>query len=66
MLDEVRAHTHVLTPGRYVGAVADEDDGEAFDQKMLRLVTTLREQQEEGRSLDEAMSLSMSQLGYGR
>ncbi len=40
-LDEVRAHGHVLTPGRYVGAEAVEDDGEPFEDKMRRLVTTL-------------------------
>ena len=39
-LDEVRKHGHVLTPGRYVGAEAAEDDGESFDEKMTRLVAT--------------------------
>jgi type I restriction enzyme M protein len=33
-LDEIRKHGHVLTPGRYVGAEAQEDDGEAFEDKM--------------------------------
>ena len=28
VLEEVRKHGHVLTPGRYVGAEAQEDDGE--------------------------------------
>ena len=37
-LDEVRKHGHVLTPGRYVGAEAPEDDGEPFEDKMKRLV----------------------------
>jgi type I restriction-modification system DNA methylase subunit len=27
-LDEIRAHGHVLTPGRYVGAADIEDDGD--------------------------------------
>ena len=26
--DDIRNHGHVLTPGRYVGAKAEEDDGE--------------------------------------
>ena len=30
-LDDIRKHGHVLTPGRYVGAEAAEDDGEPFD-----------------------------------
>jgi type I restriction enzyme M protein len=43
-LDEIRQHGHVLTPGRYVGAEAIEDDGEPFDEKMQRLTATLKEQ----------------------
>ena len=46
-LDEVRRHGHVLTPGRYVGAEPQEDDGEPFEDKMKRLVVQLREQQAE-------------------
>lgn len=40
-LDEVRAHGHVLTPGRYVGAAAMQDDGEPFAEKMDRLTERL-------------------------
>ena len=29
-LEEMRKHGHVLTPGRYVGAAPQEDDGEPF------------------------------------
>jgi type I restriction enzyme M protein len=36
-LEEIRAHGHVLTPGRYVGAPPGEDDGEPFEQKLERL-----------------------------
>ena len=43
-------HGHVLTPGRYVGAEAVEDDGEPFDDVMARLVETLRGQQAEAAS----------------
>ncbi len=46
-IDEIRAHGHVLTPGRYVGAEEVEDDGEPFEEKMERLTATLREQQAE-------------------
>ena len=44
-LEEIRKHGHVLTPGRYVGAEAQEDDGEPFEEKMTRLVARLREQE---------------------
>jgi type I restriction enzyme M protein len=64
-LEEVATHGHVLTPGRYVGAEAAEEDGEPFDEKMRRLATTLREQQQEAARLDAAISANLKGLGYG-
>ena len=64
-LDEVRKHSHVLTPGRYVGAEAQEDDGEPFEDKMKRLVAQLREQQAEAAKLDAAIAANLKELGYG-
>jgi very-short-patch-repair endonuclease len=64
-IDEIRKHGHVLTPGRYVGAEAAEDDGEPFDEKMKRLTATLREQQAEAAKLDEAIARNLKDLGYG-
>ena len=64
-LDDVRAHGHVLTPGRYVGAEAAEADGEPFDEKMKRLSALLREQQAEATRLDEAIAANLKELGYG-
>ncbi len=43
-LDEVRGHGCVLTPGRYVGATAQEEASEPFIEKLVRLTTTLEEQ----------------------
>jgi type I restriction enzyme M protein len=40
-LAEIAEHGHVLTPGRYVGAEAVEDDDEAFAEKMARLTEQL-------------------------
>jgi hypothetical protein len=64
-LEEVRKHGHVLTPGRYVGAEAQEDDGEPFEEKMRRLTATLREQQAEAAKLDAAIAANLKKLGYG-
>src|SRR5437879_6910575 len=64
-LDEIRKHGHVLTPGRYVGAEAAEDDGEPFEEKMQRLTATLREQMAEARKLDAAIEANLRELGYG-
>lgn len=65
-LEEVRKHGHVLTPGRYVGAEAQQDDGEPFDEKMKRLVATLREQQAEAVKLDDAIAANLKELGFWR
>jgi type I restriction enzyme M protein len=64
-LEEVRKHSHVLTPGRYVGAEAQEDDGEPFEEKMKRLTATLREQQAEAAKLDAVIAANLKELGYG-
>jgi len=64
-LDDIRTHGHVLTPGRYVGAEAAEDDGEPFEDKMKRLTVTLCEQQKEAAKLDAAIAANMKELGYG-
>ena len=64
-IEEVRKHDHMLTPGRYVGAEAQEDDGEPFDEKMKRLVAQLREQQKEGARLDAAIEANLESLGFG-
>ena len=64
-LDDIRKHGHVLTPGRYVGAEAQEDDGEPFGEKMQRLVAQLREQQTEAAKLDAAIAANLTGLGYG-
>ncbi|HRB16170.1 MAG TPA: SAM-dependent methyltransferase, partial [Nitrospira sp.] len=63
-LDEILKHGHVLTPGRYVGAEAVEDDGEPFEQKMTRLTKTLQEQQAEAEKLDDAIVVNLQALGF--
>ena len=64
-LEEIRRHGHVLTPGRYVGAKAQEDDGEPFEDKMKRLVAQLKEQQAEAAKLDYAIAANLKEFGYG-
>ncbi len=63
-LNEVRRHGHVLTPGRYVGAAPQEDDGEPFEEKMTRLVAQLRQQRAEGARLDAAIAENLERLGF--
>lgn len=64
-LDDIRKHGHLLTPGRYVGAEAVDDDGEPFEEKMARLAATLREQQAEAARLDATIAANLKELGYG-
>ena len=63
-LDEVRKHGHVLTPGRYVGAEPQPDDGEPFEEKMTRLAAQWRRQQAEARRLDAAIEANLQRLGF--
>ena len=63
-LDEIRKHGYVLTPGRYVGAEAAEDDGEPFDEKMKRLTAQWREQQAEAARLDAEIAENLRLLGW--
>lgn len=65
ILDEIRKHGHVLTPGRYVGAAAQEDDGEPFGEKMERLTKELELQFEESAKLEKAIRENLKGLGYG-
>ena len=62
-LEEIRKHSHVLTPGRYVGAEAVEDDAEPFAEKMARLTATLEAQFAESDRLDQAIRENLRSLG---
>jgi type I restriction enzyme M protein len=64
-LDDIRKHSHVLTPGRYVGAAAAGEDDEPFEEKMTRLAATLRLQQAEGAKLDATIAVKLEEFGYG-
>ena len=64
-LDDIRKHDHVLTPGRYVGAEEQEDDGEVFADKMARLAAQLAEQFVESAKLEGEIKKNLAGLGYG-
>ena len=64
-LYEVEKHGFVLTPGRYVGAVAEDDDDEVFADKMERLTSQLAEQMAKGAGLDAVIREKLGALGYG-
>jgi len=62
-IEEIRAHDHVLTPGRYVGAAeVNDDDDEPLDQKIERLKWELLIQFEESARLERLVREKVSQL----
>ena len=62
---EIAGHGHVLTPGRYVGVEAIEDDGQPFEEKMSRLVSELKGQFAESAKLETAIQKNLKGLGDG-
>lgn len=63
-LDEIRGHGYVLTPGRYVGAAAQDADAEPFAEKMERLTATLKEQFAESARLERIIEENLRRLGF--
>jgi type I restriction enzyme M protein len=63
-LDDIRKSDYVLTPGRYVGAAAQVEDGEPFAEKMARLTASLHHQFKESARLEAEIRKNLSGLGY--
>jgi type I restriction enzyme M protein len=63
--EEIAAQGHILTPGRYVGAVDTEEDDEPFDKKMQRLLANFRHEQAEAARLNAAIIANLRGFGYG-
>jgi type I restriction enzyme M protein len=63
--DQIAAHGYVLTPGRYVGTAAAEEDDEPFDERMKRLTATLREQMAEAEEINRRIRRALAGVGYG-
>lgn len=64
-IEEMKANDYVLTPGRYVGAAEQEDDGVAFETKMRELSQTLFAQMKQAEELDNTIRQNLEALGYG-
>jgi len=63
-LAEITKHDFVLTPGRYVGAADEEDDGIPFAEKMATLTDKLSEQFAESAKLEAEIKKNLAGLGY--
>ncbi|HNY34724.1 MAG TPA: class I SAM-dependent DNA methyltransferase [Methanothrix soehngenii] len=63
-LEDMKNNGYVLTPGRYVGAEAVEEDSEPFEEKMQRLTKKLAEQFAESARLEAEIRTNLKGLGY--
>ena len=61
-LDEIRSAGYALTPGRYVGAAAAEDDGESVGEKIGRLAKDLQGALDESARLDTVVREQLERL----
>ena len=64
-IDDIEKNGWMLTPGRYVGAGAKEEDAEPFAAKMARLSAELNEQFAESDRLQAVIKQNLERLGYG-
>jgi type I restriction enzyme M protein len=63
-LSEIASAGFALTPGRYVGAAAFEEDVGAFEERMTTLVAELREGFAESQSLTAEVKRALGAIGY--
>ena len=61
-LDEIRAANYALTPGRYVGAAAAQEDSEPIDEKIARLTKELTAALDESARLDAVVREQLGRL----
>lgn len=65
-LEQIRVHSHVLTPGRYVGAVVAEADDAPFEERFAQLKENLAEQFAEAEELSTLIQSKLEEVsGHG-
>lgn len=62
-LDEIKAHNHVLTPGRYVGAAAADEDDVPFEERFAEHTEKLEEQFAETDRLTATIREKLAEVG---
>lgn len=63
-VDAIKDSEYILTPGRHVGTGEAQDEGEAFDLAIARLVKDLEQQRKETLRLDALIAENLRSLGY--
>jgi type I restriction enzyme M protein len=61
-LEEIEKNGFVLTPGRYVGAELDADDGSNFEDRLINLTENLSSLMETSKSLDHKIREQLMEL----
>lgn len=61
---DIAAQDYILTPGRYVGIEEQEEDGEAFEEKMTRLTGELAGLFEQSHKLEAEIREKLGAIGY--
>ena len=61
-LKQIDEHSHVLTPGRYVGTPTTESDDVPFEERFVKLRETLTRQIDENRQLGDEIRTSLAAL----
>jgi len=65
-LQDIAKQDYILTPGRYVGIEEQEDDGEPFDEKMMRLTSELSEMFKKSHELENEICKKLAAIGYSK
>jgi type I restriction enzyme M protein len=65
-LEDIRRQEWVLTPGRYVGTEAEQDDGEPFEEKIQKLTSELEEQLDESGRLGKEILTNLKSLEHDK
>jgi type I restriction enzyme M protein len=65
MLAEIAEAGYALTPGRYVGTSVDEEDEQAFEERIAELVAQIREDFAENERLTAEVRRALGAVKYG-
>ena len=63
-LAEIKNNDYALTPGRYVGIEANQEDDIQFDEKIKKITSELNNQFKESHRLEEEIRKELNTIGY--
>ena len=63
-IQDIAKQNYILTPGRYVGIEDQEDDGEPFEEKMVRLTAELSGMFTKSHELEDEIRRKLRAIGY--